>query len=226
MQTALTEKEILLKEVHHRVKNNLMAIMGLVDMQGQAMDIEPAKSALKELCSRIRSMALVHEQLYQSQDFSRIDFQGYLESLITHLRSSYEEQRDIGVTVNAAGIEMCLDSAIPCGLLITELVTNAFKYAFPAGRHRAVDLHCEITVEVERDGESYTLTVADNGIGMPAGMDWTKAETLGLQLVRMLGEHQLQGRIEMNQTDGTMFRLRFSPMSQDTTTPTAARAEG
>ena len=226
LQTALTEKEILLKEVHHRVKNNLMAIMGLVDMQGQAMDIEPAKSALKELCSRIRSMALVHEQLYQSQDFSRIDFQGYLESLITHLRSSYEEQRDIGVTVNAAGIEMCLDSAIPCGLLITELVTNAFKYAFPAGRHRAVDLHCEITVEVRRDGESYTLTVADNGIGMPAGMDWTKAETLGLQLVRMLGEHQLQGRIEMNQTDGTMFRLRFSPMSQDTTTPTAARAEG
>jgi two-component sensor histidine kinase len=211
LRTSLAEKEVLLKEVHHRVKNNLAAIMGLLDLQGQKLNDEPARTALAELSARIRSMALVHEQLYQSEDFSRIDFQDYLEALIAHLRSSYEQSGDIHVSVAAAGVEMDLDSAVPCGLLITELVTNALKYAFPAGRPRPGTGGCEIAVSAEWDDTAYTLTVADNGVGLPADHNWANTKTLGLLLVKMLGQHQLQGRIELDRTGGTSFRLRFTP---------------
>ncbi|MFH0726745.1 MAG: MASE3 domain-containing protein [Pseudomonadota bacterium] len=208
LRTSLEEKEVLLKEVHHRVKNNLAAIMGLLELEGQTIDDELAKTALVELNDRIRSMALVHEQLYRSENFSRIDFQDYLEALIVHLRLSYEHSGDIHVNVAATGVVMGLDNAVPCGLLITELVTNAFKYAFP--EDRAGRGNCEIDVSAEWDGASYKLTVADNGVGLPE-MDWTNTKTLGLELVRMLGQHQLQGRIELDRTGGTTFRLRFSP---------------
>jgi two-component sensor histidine kinase len=106
---------------------------------------------------------------------------------------------------------MGLDSAVPCGLLITELVTNAFKYAFPAGQPCSAAVGCEIAVSAEWDGAAYTLTVADNGVGLPAGLEWTKTKTLGLLLVKMLGRNQLQGKIELDRTGGTAFRLRFVP---------------
>jgi two-component sensor histidine kinase len=106
---------------------------------------------------------------------------------------------------------MGLDSAVPCGLLITELVTNAFKYAFPTGQTCAGAAGCEIAVSAAWDGATYTLTVADNGVGLPAGLDWTKTKTLGLLLVKMLGHNQLQGEIELDRTGGTTFRLQFAP---------------
>ena len=211
LRASLWEKNVLLKEVHHRVKNNLAAIMGLVDMQGQTLDDVTTGTALEELSDRIRSMALVHEQLYQSEDFYRIDFQDYLEALLAHLCSSYERSGAIHVNVAAAGVEMSLDSAVPCGVLITELVTNAFKYAFPEGRPRPGADGCEISVSAEWDGASYTLVVTDNGVGLPVDLDWSKTKTMGLLLVRMLGQHQLQGRVELDRTGGTTFRLRFAP---------------
>jgi PAS domain S-box-containing protein len=218
LRTSLAEQEMLLKEVHHRVKNNLAAIMGLVDMQGQSLDLPAAGTALTELSARIKSMSLVHELLYQSEDFSRIDFQDYLEALVGHLRLSYGQQRDIRVAINAAGVEMGLDSAVPCGLFVTELITNAYKYAFPERGFRAGSLAGQITVTVGWDGVEYTISVADNGVGLPAGMDWTMTNTLGLLLVRMLGEHQLQGKIEIDNSEGTRFGLRFSPMGRNTMT--------
>jgi two-component sensor histidine kinase/CHASE1-domain containing sensor protein len=211
LRTSLAEKEVLLKEVHHRVKNNLAAIIGLVDMQGQTLGDEPSRTALAELNARIRSIAFVHEQLYQSADLSRIEFQDYIEALIPHLRSSYERSWDVGINLNATGIQVGLDIAVPCGLLVTELVTNALKYAFPAGRPHAVAEGCQIVISIEEDGASYVLTVADNGVGLPSDLDWLKTKTLGLQLVRMLGQHQLRGRIEWDRTAGTTFRLRFAP---------------
>lgn len=211
LRTSLAEKEVLLKEVHHRVKNNLAAIMGLLALEGQALNDGPARTALAELSTRIRSMALVHEQLYRSEDLSRIKFKDYLEALIAHLRLSYECFGNIHVGVTAAGVVMGLDNAVPCGLLITELVTNAFKYAFPEGRPRPGACRCEIAVSAEWDGAAYLLSVADNGVGLPAEMDWRNTKTLGLVLVRMLGQHQLQGRIELDRDCGTAFRLRFSP---------------
>jgi len=106
---------------------------------------------------------------------------------------------------------MGLDSAVPCGLLITELVTNAIKYAFLEGQTCSGAVGCEIAVFATWDGAAYTLTVADNGVGLPADLDWTNTSTLGLLLVKMLGQHQLQGRIEVDRTGGTTFRLRFAP---------------
>ncbi|MBI5589337.1 MAG: GAF domain-containing protein [Deltaproteobacteria bacterium] len=211
LRASLAEKEVLLKEIHHRVKNNLAAIMGLLDLQGQTMDNEPAVSALAELSVRIRSMALVHEQLYQSENFSRIDFQDYLDALIAHLLSSYERSGDIHVSVAAKGIVMGLDIAVPCGLLITELVTNALKYAFPADSPISRTGTCKVVVSATRDIAAFTLTVADNGVGLPGNLDWTNTKTLGLLLVKMLGQHQLQGRIELDRSCGTTFRLRFKP---------------
>jgi two-component sensor histidine kinase len=209
LRTSLAEKEVLLKEVHHRVKNNLAAIMGLLDLQGQSIVDEPARAAMAELSNRIRSMSLIHEQLYQSEDFSRIDFQDYLESLVNHLHLSYQRSGNIHVSVAAKGVKMALDNAVPCGLLITELVTNAFKYAFPASLPCSGAGGCEIAVSAKCYGATYTLIVADNGVGLPAGLDWTNTKTMGLLLVKMLGEHQLQGRIEVDCTNGTTFRLRF-----------------
>ena len=211
MRVLLAEKELLLKEVHHRVKNNLAAIIGLLSLQGGKLEDKPAKAALEELSNRIRSMSLIHEQLYQSKDLSRINFQDYLNTLISHLRSSYQRSGDIYFSVAATDVKMGLDNAVPCGLLITELVTNAFKYAFPAGMPRTGTCRCEIAVSMRWDGTAYTLVVADNGIGLPAGMDWTKTKTLGLMLVKMLGQHQLQGKIEVDCTCGTSFQLRFVP---------------
>ncbi len=210
LRASLEEKDVLLKEVHHRVKNNLAAIMGLIDLQGQSND-EQTRAAMAELSNRIRSMSLVHEQLYLSENFARIDFHDYLNVLAAHLRSSYQSSRNIHVSVAASGIKMGLDSAVPCGLLITELVTNAFKYAFPAGQTCSGTSGCEIAVSAEWDGTAYTLVVADNGVGLPDGLDWTKTKTMGLLLVKMLGQHQLQGKIEVDYTGGTRFRLRFVP---------------
>jgi len=211
LRTALSEKEVLLKEVHHRVKNNLAVILGLLDLQGQMISDESARASMMELSNRIRSMALVHEQLYQSNDFSQIDFQDYLETLCVHLRSSYHLSGDISVSVSAVGVMMGLDIAVPCGLLITELVTNSFKHGFPASRSRTWAGGCKIDVSAQWDGIAYTLAVADNGVGLPAGLDWSNTKTMGLVLVKMLGQHQLHGRIEVDCTGGTMFRLRFAP---------------
>ena len=210
LRASLAEKEALLKEVHHRVKNNLSAIIGLLDLQWQMMDDKSARADLAGLSARISSIALVHEQLYQSDNFSRINFHQYLKALIAHLRSSSDHSADILVRVAAEGIEMGLDCAVPCGIVITELVTNAIKYAFPADRFPEANSR-EIAVSGEWDGVAYTLTVADNGVGLPANLDWTNTKTLGLLLVKMLGQHQLQGRIDLDLTCGTEFRLRFVP---------------
>ncbi|MFH0730379.1 MAG: PAS domain-containing protein [Pseudomonadota bacterium] len=211
IRTSLAENEVLLREVHHRVKNNLAAIMGLLDLQGQKMDDATTKAALLELNVRIKSMALVHEQLYKADNFSRIDFQDYIQALTAHLYLSYKRSVGIRVSVAAKGVVMNLDNAVPCGLLMTELVTNAFKYAFPKGRPRPGADICEITVSADWDGAAYTLTVADNGVGLPVDMDWTNTDTMGLLLVKMFGQHQLQGRIELDRSRGTSFRLRFEP---------------
>lgn len=214
-QALLAEKEMLLKEVHHRVKNNLAAIMGLVDMQGQQLADESAGKALTALSARIRSMALVHEQLYKSDNFTRIDMQEYLETLISHLRLSYDRTGEgVQVNVAAAGVAMGLDNAVPCGLLITELLTNAYKYAFPNDLAGDGAGSCEIAIRVSRDGTAYNLEVADNGVGLPKDFDWTKSKTLGLVLVGMLGRHQLQGEVELDGRNGTRFRLRFEPQRQ------------
>ena len=213
LRAALDEKEVLLREVHHRVKNNLAAIIDLLELQRESAMDPPTASRLAELRHRIKSMALVHEMLYQPGDLSQVDFRGYLQALVGYLRDALDPRGVIRLRVTAPEIGMNLDTAIPCGLVVNELVTNAFKYAFPAQRPRPGAEACEIMVATEWDGATYTLTIADNGIGIPASLDWMTTRTLGLRLVRMLGQHQLGGQLELDGASGTRWTLRFGPRS-------------
>jgi PAS domain S-box-containing protein len=215
LQRSLHEKEILLREVHHRVKNNFAAIISLVELQSQSVADAPPSTLLTQLIQRLRSMALVHEMLYRSDSLEQIDFGRYLQTLGQSLQDSFSPNGAIRLQVTAPGVWMSLDNAIPCGLIVNELVTNAFKYAFPGGQSRLGADHCEIQVSATWDGKRYTVTTADNGVGLPDTLDWTSAPSLGLLLVRMLGRHQLQGHIELDRTEGTCFALRFSANPRD-----------
>jgi PAS domain S-box-containing protein len=206
---ALAEKEVLLREVHHRVKNNLAAIISLLDMQRRMLEDPQGRDILTELAGRIRSMSLIHEKLYRADNLARIDFQMYLKALISHLRTSYGSPR-IQCQTEAQGVELPLDLAVPCGMIVNELMTNALKYAFPGGQPAPGKDNCLIQVRMCQENGSCTLSVADNGAGLPPGFDWTGATTLGMVLVRMLGRHQLGGTYTIDQKDGLCFTLSFS----------------
>ena len=207
LRRSLAEKETLLREVHHRVKNNLAAIISLLELQQDRSDHPHIRSVLMEMGSRFQSMALVHEMLYRSAHINEIDLSAYLQTLIGHLYSAFNADRPIRIRIAADEVRMNLDTAIPCGLIVNELVVNAFKHAFPADQPRSTA--DEVTIVVEWNQLTYTLTVADNGVGLPTDLDWTTTRSLGLRLVRMLGQHQLQGTIELDRAGGTRFTLQF-----------------
>lgn len=209
LQASLVEKEALLMEVHHRVKNNLASIIALLEMQRQTAD-GSASTALMELGCRIRSMALIHDNLHQSGNISRINFEKYIEKLISDIRMLFGPHSLIRCRMKA-DVETSLDIAIPCGMIVNELISNVFRHAFPYARPRPGAECCQIDISMDWDGNTYTLIVGDNGIGLPVGMDWTKTKTLGLRLVRMLGLRQLHGEVSVDSTNGTRFMLRFSP---------------
>jgi PAS domain S-box-containing protein len=210
MRASLAEKEVLLREVHHRVKNNLAAIIGLLELQRKSLNDSSAQTVLTELSGRIRSMSLVHEKLYRSESLSEIDFHDYIRNLISHLRTSFGSPR-IQCVVHAEGVSMPLDLAVPCGIIINELMTNALKYAFPDGNPASDQDTCSIDISLTHEQGVYTLTVADNGVGLPKGFDLGTVKTLGLVMVRMLGQHQLGGQFEFFQEHGTRVRLEFQP---------------
>ena len=215
LRDSLAEKETLLCEVHHRVKNNLAAMISLLELQ-RAMQIDVAAlSLLNELSGRVKAMSLVHEMLYHSDTLNRIDFHAYLQALIEYLRRSFDLHDAIRIDVAATGVWMSLDTAIPCGLIVNELVINALKYAFPEHQPRPGANTCHIDITVTWADSAYTLIVADNGVGLPADLDWTTTKTLGLRLVRMLGQHQLQGTLELGRTGGTCVALRFGARHQN-----------
>ena len=217
LRHSLEEKETLLREVHHRVKNNLATISGLLDLQRNAANGAILSSLLDELSNRIRSMALVHEMLYRSDHLDRIDFHRYLQALIGHLRGSFEPSGAVRVEVAAEGIWMSLDVAIPCGLIVNELVINAFKHAFPRSRIDLEEGNCHIYITASQENNvHFVLTVADNGVGFPDNLDWTTTRSLGLRLVRMLGQHQLRGSFELDRSGGTCFSLRFDASKSNT----------
>jgi len=209
IRASLAEKEVLLKEVHHRVKNNLMSVIGLIKM-GEAKAKNMAFGALLlELEGRVRSMALVHESLHKSESLARINLQNYIETLTSHIRAQFGAERDIRLQVQAAGVEVDLDFAVPCGLMLNELITNAYKHAFPANKPCSEKGTCEIIVAVKNNDGELMLTVADNGVGLPPGLDWEKSETLGLKLIRMLCG-QLHGSMALDRNQGTAIHLHFA----------------
>jgi PAS domain S-box-containing protein len=205
IQASLREKEVLLKEIHHRVKNNLQVVSSLLSLQsGYAKDRE-ALEMFKESQNRVRSMALIHEKLYQSKDFARIDIAGYIQDLTTSLFRSYgTSAADIKLNIDVKDIFLDINTSIPCGLIINELVSNSLKHAFPDGREG------EIKIAMQRINENkIKLIVGDNGIGFPKDIDFRNTESLGMQVVITLAE-QLDGTIELDKSSGTTFRIGFS----------------
>ena len=209
IRASLLEKEILLKEVHHRVKNNLMSVIGLIKLQVTKAKSEAFNVLLQELEGRVRSMALVHESLHKSDTLARIGLQNYIDTLTDHIRAQYGAERNIHFSVKADGVEVDPDFAVPCGLILNELIVNAYKHAFPGDKPCSGAGQCGIAVVVQQDGGNIDLTVTDNGVGLPAGLDWEKVDTLGLKLIKMLCL-QLNGSIELDRTQGTVFHLRFA----------------
>ncbi|MGD1702344.1 PAS domain-containing protein [Dapis sp. BLCC M229] len=207
IQNSLQEKDVLLKEIHHRVKNNLHIISNLLDLQSDYIEDEKVLDLFADSQNRIQTMALIHEQLYQSKDLGQIDFSEYIHTLIDNLFCSYSNRESIiNPIINVEPISLNLETAIPCGLLINELVTNSLKYAFPNGENG------ELGIELHQDEqEKIYLTIRDNGIGIPADFDWQNSSSLGLKLVRILSK-QLKAEIEFDGTQGTVVNLRFFPL--------------
>jgi len=201
LKGTLDEKEVLLKEIHHRVKNNLQIIISLLYMQAEKTADPVSAGLLNDSQLRIQSMALVHQRLYQSGDLASIDFDGYVNSLVTSLMTSYGVDRTrISVSVDVKNIPISINSAIPLGLIMNELVSNALKYAFPPG-HRG-----EITIRGKEEGDTRVFRIKDNGVGIPETTDWEHLDSLGLNLVRML-TRQMKGAILLSRGNGTEFIL-------------------
>jgi hypothetical protein len=208
IRAALTEKTVLLKEIHHRVKNNLQVISSLLNLQSSGITDTRMRELFTESQNRIRSMALVHEQLYRARDLSSIDCAEYLKNLATNLFRSYGgETRGIQLRVEATGMTVGVDAAIPCGLIVNELVSNALKHGFASRSGNGTPP--EVTVRfARREGETLELSVSDNGRGFPEDLDFRSAGSLGLQLVNVLAE-QLEGSVSLDRSCGTQFAVRF-----------------
>jgi two-component sensor histidine kinase len=198
----IEEREILLKEVHHRVKNNLQVIVSLLSLQSGSISDNTTREAVKESQSRVKSMALIHQMLYQSDLFTGIDFSQYLNHLMSDLKSMYSRpDKDIQYSVIAENIELDIDTAIPLGIITNELASNAYKYAF-IGRDRG-----KIDIRFVRNSESsYLLSLSDSGIGFPKSFNMEKSNTLGLKLVKLLSK-QLKGKLEFSLNKGAEFKL-------------------
>ena len=201
---ALKEKEAMLGEIHHRVKNNLQMIDSLLSMQSDTIQDASIKSIFRDSQNRIKSMALIHQILYQSNNFAEVDFGRFLDRLLPALTSSYSfDGRAVSLEIGGGPVSLPISAAIPCGLLVNELITNALKHAFPdrpPGRIR-------VETVGSADGD-IVISVSDDGVGLPPDLDVTKTETLGLQLVHVLAD-QLRGTLDIRRADPTQFTLSF-----------------
>lgn len=217
IENSLIEKETLLREIHHRVKNNMQIISSLLSLQSRYITDEEAMEIFQEGQNRVRSMALVHEKLYKSENLSKINIQDYIKDMISYLSRSYPlDYNLIKFKVNVQDIPLNIDTAVPLGLIMTEIITNSLKYAFPVvnysepanGSSKRQEVNGEIEVKLERKNKKYLMTISDNGIGIPKDIDIQKIDTLGLKLVNILVD-QLDGKLELLNGNGTTFKIDF-----------------
>ena len=203
--TALKEKGILLSEIHHRVKNNMQVITSLLKLQAAGIKDKKYAEMFRESRGRIRTMALIHEKLYKSRDFSKIDVESYIKTLCAGILRSYGATAGhIALTVTADGVSLGLDHALPCGLIINELVSNSLKHAFSRGEPGEISVSLQIINE-----DTVELIVSDNGVGLPRDFDIDHSKSMGMEIVKIIAEHQLEGSIELNRTDGTAYCIHF-----------------
>lgn len=204
IQEALKEKDLLLGEIHHRVKNNLQIVHSLLSLQSSMISDESIRSMLVDSQNRIQSMALIHQTLYQSNNFARVDFGDFLEALVPTLISAYAYSgKNIQVDIHADSVYLPINSAIPCGLLINELITNALKHAFTESAEGQITVSLSIL-----EDKKMQLIVSDNGVGIAEELNLNAIETLGLRLVNLLSQ-QLNGSLNIRRHDPTQFSLVF-----------------
>ncbi|MDO5837019.1 MAG: PAS domain S-box protein [Methanobacterium sp.] len=202
LKNSLEEKEMLLREIHHRVKNNLQIISSLLSLQRLQVENPQTADILWECQGRVRAMAMIHENIYQSQDIGRINFKNYVEMLLYDIYNLYRvDKKLIILEMLIEGVEMGIETAMPCGLVINELATNCIKHAFPHGNGT-------LKIELKTDGDLHLLIIEDDGIGLPENLDPQKSKKLGLMVVNTL-VNQLNGEMEIDRTNGTKFIIKF-----------------
>lgn len=202
LKRSLDEKEAMVQEVHHRVKNNMQVISSLLGLQSMYLEDDKVQSALQESQNRVHSMAMVHEKLYQSKNLSSVDIKEYLNEIMQYLLSNYQmDSYNIKTDFQTEQVEMDIKTAAPLGLIINELLTNSLKYAFP-------NKEGEITLKICLIDDCYHLLIADNGVGLPSNFKLDQTKTLGLQLVNRL-VRQIDGSIELKKVEGTEFIIKF-----------------
>lgn len=207
IRASLAEKEILLREIHHRVKNNLQVVSSLLKLQASAIRARadaPTLEAFHESQNRIHSMSLVHERLYHTERLTNVDFHDYIQELVPELLQAYSvEDGQVVLHIDAQNVGLGIDQAIPCGLIVNELVSNSLKHAFPEGRRGKIEV-----VLRPYGTDQLELIVGDDGVGFPVSVDWRNTKTLGLRLVNTL-TRQLNGEVELDQSGNTQFYIRF-----------------
>jgi len=208
-QSSLHEKEVLLKEIHHRVKNNMQVITSLLRLQSKTIKDEQVLSVFQDSQNRVKSMALIHETLYQSKDLSRINFAEYLKKLVAHVSRSYRTRPEaVKINIQVDDVSLPIDTAVLCGLIINELASNSLKYAFPA------DTRGEVNITFGRAEAHYVLRVSDTGVGLPDDFDPDRGKSLGMKLVRML-TGQMHGEMEYRNSVGTTFEIKFPEQMEE-----------
>jgi len=203
----LAEKDVLMKEIHHRVKNNLQVISGLLELQSKSLDDEAAKNALREGRSRVRSIALIHQNLYQFENLNSIELKRFVNDLCRQIENVFKKQNRIVMNIEVPALYLDIDSAVPLGLIMNELLSNSFKYAFNDGEAGKINL----AIHTLADGK-YELIYSDNGPGLPADFDLNRATTLGIQLINDLSR-QIGGKVNYTYTNGAVFTINFTNRS-------------
>lgn len=207
LATSLTEKETLLKEIHHRVKNNLQIISGLLNLQSRQVSDEQTLATIREGQSRVQAMSLIHQNLYQSEQLSNVDIEKYLHELTSNISEMFQQKdKNISIAVNAPNIQFDIDTAIPLGLIVNELVSNAYKYAFEGKQMGNI----RIAIKALNEG-NYELKVSDDGVGLPMDFQPTPNRSLGLQLVNILSQ-QLRGSVNALSQNGAVFNVMFKEL--------------
>jgi PAS domain S-box-containing protein len=205
LRISFKEKEILLREVHHRTKNNLQVILSLLDLQSLTISGKKMLGGIKDIQNRIRSISLVHEKLYQSKDLSNVNLKDYIQEVTNALLKSYEGSKHrISLILDIDNIFISLDTITTCGLIVNELVSNSLKYAFPDNRKGQIKIALRA-----KGGDEMELQISDNGIGLPEGLDFRNTKSLGLKLVQWLAEDQLEGKVRLKAEKGTDFLIKF-----------------
>jgi two-component sensor histidine kinase len=205
IRSSLTEKETLIRELYHRTKNNMQVVSSLLMLNAGQLQTDEAKDVFKDVLSKIGSMSLVHEKLYESQDLSNIDSADYIRDLVALLMDSYGPAPDqVAVDLRLEDVKMLIDTAVPCGLVISEIVTNSLKYAFPEGRKGRIDIGLK-----KAEDDSIELRIADDGVGLPDGFQVAKDGKMGMKTLFTMVRHQLHGEIQFDPKGGLAYTIRF-----------------